>query len=64
MSPLNDMMLSVAEQQHNVMMYSPEAHLCGLCQATLCRNEHTLLMLELDEQPRKLFLRTVSRNRL
>jgi len=42
------------------MMYSPEAHLCGLWQATVCRNEHTLLMRELDLQPRQPFLRTVS----
>ena len=44
------------------MMCSPKAHLCGVWQATVCRNEPTLLILELDLQPRRSFLWIVSSN--
>ena len=70
MSPMNAVVLTTARQEQWLrdcqfdMMYSPEAHLCGLWQATVCRNEHTLLMLELDPQPRQLFLRSMSSNSL
>ena len=48
-------------------MYSPETYLFGLWQATACRNEHSLLMLELDLQPRsfcRLWQATVCRDEL